>query len=195
MTRNEALRLLGLNENASEADIRVAYKELAQILHPDKFAGNKKLSERASEQFKRVNEARDLLLGRGSTSRRGRWSGRGSYPGSGESDVDSARDQTGDQAAVLRARLAGIAAAQVQLTSQLNAELGKRRLGLYLTIGGIIALLLGRVIKPLLAIAPVAVVWGAVQLLSSLATIKIIKYHLGELERSRQNCERELEKL
>ena len=55
MTYDEALRLLGLDEDATEADIKLAYKEMAQILHPDKYADNKRLSERANEQFKSVN--------------------------------------------------------------------------------------------------------------------------------------------
>ncbi|MDR1082920.1 MAG: J domain-containing protein [Coriobacteriales bacterium] len=196
MTRDEALRLLGLDEEATEADIRLAYKEMAQILHPDKYADNKKLAERATEQFKHVNEARDVLLGKASSSRRAN----GARSGAGRSDrragahTDDA-EHSADRATTLKARLAGIAAARVQLTAQLDAELDRRRVGVYLTVGGLIALIVGRAVRPLLAIAPVALVWGVVQLLSTVAGIKAIRGHLAELGKQREKCERELNKL
>ena len=61
MNRNEALNILGLEDDASADDIKVAYRETVQILHPDKFAGNEKLQSRATEQFKRLQEAYELL--------------------------------------------------------------------------------------------------------------------------------------
>jgi hypothetical protein len=209
MTRDEALRLLGLDEDATEVDIRLAYKEMAQILHPDKYADNKKLAERATEQFKHVNEARELLLGgRNATRRGGRRTGSAgsaraggaSGAGGGSGSTRAGAGYTGagygeDRASALKARLAGIAAARVQLTTQLDAELDRRRVGIYLTAGGAIALLVGRVLRPLLAIAPVAIVWGIVQLFSSMANIKIINGHLAELERGRRECEKELGKM
>jgi hypothetical protein len=192
MTHDEALRLLGLDEDATEDDIRLAYKEMAQILHPDKYADNRKLAERATEQFKHVNEAREVLLGTRGTAQRG--ARRGSAAGAGT----GARARAGtheDRASALKARLAGIAAARVQLTAQLDAELDRRKVGVYLTVGGFIALLVGRVIRPLLAIAPVAIVWGVMQLVSTLANIRVIRAQLAELERGRQTCEQELEGL
>jgi hypothetical protein len=201
MTRDEALRLLGLDEGTTEEDIRLAYKEMAQILHPDKYADNKKLAERATEQFKHVNEAREVLLGRGSGrgarragSRTGSRAGRTSSAYSAGASAGTGAGER-DRSAALKARLAGIAAARVQLTAQLDAELDRRRMGIYLTVGGAVAMLLGRVIKPLLAIAPVVLVWGIVQLVSTLANIKTINAHLAELEKGRKKCEAELETL
>ena len=72
MNRNEALHILGLNDDASADDIKIAYRETVQILHPDKFAGNEKLQTRATEQFKRLQEAYELLCS--NTGRRGRGS-------------------------------------------------------------------------------------------------------------------------
>ncbi|MDR2587225.1 MAG: J domain-containing protein [Coriobacteriales bacterium] len=186
MTRDEALRLLGLGEDATEEDIRVAYKEVAQILHPDKYADNKRLAERATEQFKHVNEARDLLLGKGSSRRAATTGGRGRTARAGATE---------DRATALRARLAGIAAARVQLVAQLDTEFDRRRVGIYLVVGGLLAGLVGRFIKPLLAIAPVAFVWGIIQVVSVLGNISMIKKQLETLDVAREKCERELAKL
>jgi DnaJ-class molecular chaperone len=48
---------LGVNKNASQAEVQKAYRRLAKKLHPDLNPGNKK----AEEQFKEVSTAYDLL--------------------------------------------------------------------------------------------------------------------------------------
>ena len=45
MNRTEALRILGLDDDATPEDVKTAYKETVQILHPDRFATNKKLQD------------------------------------------------------------------------------------------------------------------------------------------------------
>ena len=70
MTREEALRVLGLKSDATPSEVQVAYRELAQMLHPDKFGDNKRLRERAEQQMRTINEARDVLLKGARTSRR-----------------------------------------------------------------------------------------------------------------------------
>ena len=62
MTQEEAFRVLGLSSDASREDIAAAYRELAQMLHPDKYGDNKRLRERAERQMSSINEARDVLL-------------------------------------------------------------------------------------------------------------------------------------
>lgn len=62
MTHDEALQVLGLKPGATRDEVQVAYRELAQMLHPDKFADNKRLRERAEAQMRSINEARDVLL-------------------------------------------------------------------------------------------------------------------------------------
>lgn len=62
MTHDEALQVLGLKPGATRDEVQVAYRELAQMLHPDKFADNKRLRERAEAQMRSINEARDMLL-------------------------------------------------------------------------------------------------------------------------------------
>lgn len=54
MTRAEALAVLGLQEGATEEDIRAAHRRLMQAAHPDR-GGSDWLASR-------INEARDLLL-------------------------------------------------------------------------------------------------------------------------------------
>jgi len=207
MTYDEALRLLGLEEGATEADIRLAYKEMAQILHPDKFASNKKLSQRANEQFKMVNEARDLLLSKKGSTRRGarRDGARTSSSSSGSSgssrsssnssSSSHSSDSYYDRATSLRARLAGIAAAKTQLTAHLDLEYDRRRIAFYLLAGGIIGMIVGmrvRIIEPLGA---TALVWGAIQFFNTQSNIKKIMEHITGLEKDRKKCEKELAKL
>jgi hypothetical protein len=55
MSRAEALKVLGLGEGASEADIRAAHRKLIMSNHPDK-GGSDYLASK-------VNEAKDVLLG------------------------------------------------------------------------------------------------------------------------------------
>ena len=62
MTRDEALGVLGLEAGATPAEIAAAHRELAQMLHPDKFGDNKRLRERAEQQMRTINEARDVLM-------------------------------------------------------------------------------------------------------------------------------------
>ena len=129
MNRTEALRILGLDEDATPEDIKSAYKETAQILHPDRFASNKKLQDRATEQFKNLQEAYEYL-----TSGRG---ARGSRGSAGPSRASTA-------ASTLEARMAGIAAARTQLVKQRDVVYDERRNGIAMTaIGAIVALLAG----------------------------------------------------
>lgn len=62
MTREEALTALGLDGDATQDEITAAYRELAQMLHPDKYGTSKRLRERAEQQMRVINKARDTLL-------------------------------------------------------------------------------------------------------------------------------------
>lgn len=69
MTRGEALRVLGLDGDPSRHEIASAYRELAQMLHPDKYGSDQRLRRRAEQQMRIINEARDALLKTAPSSR------------------------------------------------------------------------------------------------------------------------------
>lgn len=54
MTRSEALDVLGLSAEATEADIQLAYKKLMLKVHPD--------TEGSDWMAAKLNQARDILL-------------------------------------------------------------------------------------------------------------------------------------
>lgn len=57
-SRFDALRLLGLAADASQRDVRAAFRRLAFATHPDRHAGQE-------DDFARVREAYELLRGAG----------------------------------------------------------------------------------------------------------------------------------
>ncbi|MBI4789405.1 MAG: J domain-containing protein [Chloroflexi bacterium] len=57
MEYKDYYKILGVSKNASEKDIKQAYRKLARKLHPDVNPNNKP----AQEQFKEINEAYDVL--------------------------------------------------------------------------------------------------------------------------------------
>lgn len=52
-------QVLGINKNATEQEIKTAYRKLARKYHPDVNAGSKKAD--AEEKFKEINEAYEVL--------------------------------------------------------------------------------------------------------------------------------------
>lgn len=57
MTKNDYYEILGIDRNASEDDIKKAYRKLAIKYHPDKNPGDKT----AEEKFKEATEAYEIL--------------------------------------------------------------------------------------------------------------------------------------
>lgn len=204
MNRNEALHILGLNDDASADDIKIAYRETVQILHPDKFAGNEKLQTRATEQFKRLQEAYELLCS--GTGRRGR-SSDGSRGGSAGSSTGAARSWTETEGDVeveyvteaeIRARLAGIAAARAQLVAQRDTVSDERRNGLVMAgIGAVAALFTIRrpfgIMGVIAAMAVPAAIWGVVQAISAQRNLNTLNAHLEQLTEERKEYEALLE--
>ncbi|MBR3689782.1 MAG: J domain-containing protein [Eggerthellaceae bacterium] len=185
MNRLEALHILGLGDDATPEEIKTAYKETVQILHPDKFANNKKLQDRATEQFKNLQAAYGYLMsGKGAKARH---------------TAASASASSGlDAEAEIRARLAGIAAARAQLVAQRDAASDERRNGLVMAgIGAVAALLTFRrpfgVFGLIAAAGTAAVVWGIVQVISAGRTVDTINEHLRKLSAEKKKLTAELE--
>ena len=55
--KRDSYEVLGIGKNATDAEIKSAYRKLAKKYHPDLNPGNKE----AEEKFKEVNEANDVL--------------------------------------------------------------------------------------------------------------------------------------
>ncbi len=55
--RPDYYKILGVGRNASEAEIKKAYRKLARQYHPDRNSGDKK----AEERFKEISQANDVL--------------------------------------------------------------------------------------------------------------------------------------
>ena len=55
--RPDYYKVLGVGKNASDAEIKKAYRKLARQYHPDTNAGDKQ----AEERFKAISQANDVL--------------------------------------------------------------------------------------------------------------------------------------
>ncbi len=56
-----ALRVLGLESGATAGQIRTAWRDLAQVWHPDRFPTQDRLREKAAEKLQEINAAYDAL--------------------------------------------------------------------------------------------------------------------------------------
>ncbi len=73
--------VLGVSKDATQDEIKSAYRKLAKQYHPDRYVGNP-LADLAAEKFKEINEAYDTLSGgnqSSSGSRSKSYSGAGAY--------------------------------------------------------------------------------------------------------------------
>ena len=200
MNRTEALHILGLEDDATADDIKIAYRETVQILHPDKFAGNEKLQSRATEQFKRLQEAYDLLSSGASGGRSGSSSGASSSSGAARAwtEVEDGAEVESLTEAEIKARLAGIAAARAQLVAQRDTVSDERRNGLAMAAIGAVATLLTirrpfGILGMIAAVAGTATVWGIIQFLGAQRNLNTLNEHLAKLTEERKEYEALLE--
>ena len=54
--------VLGVSENASDEEIKKAYRTQVKKYHPDRFASDARMSAAASEKLKQINQAYDMLI-------------------------------------------------------------------------------------------------------------------------------------
>lgn len=73
-------RVLGVSPNATDEEVKAAYRALAKKYHPDAYANNP-LADLAAEKMKEINEAYDTIVNTRSQQHSGGGSQRGGYSG------------------------------------------------------------------------------------------------------------------
>lgn len=58
---NDPYQVLGISPNASDEEVKAAYRELARKYHPDHYVDNP-LADLASEKMKEINDAYDRIM-------------------------------------------------------------------------------------------------------------------------------------
>ena len=57
----QCLEILGVTPNTTPDQIKVAYRDLVKVWHPDRFVHDKRLQQKAEEKLKEINEAYEQL--------------------------------------------------------------------------------------------------------------------------------------
>ena len=88
---NNPYQVLGVNENASDEEVKVAYRNLAKKYHPDNY-NDSPLADLAEEKMKEINEAYDEICeqrrsGERSSYSEGTYGTRSSYTQTSYPDV------------------------------------------------------------------------------------------------------------
>jgi DnaJ-domain-containing protein 1 len=58
---SRCIEILGLKPNASHEEVTQAYRDLANVWHPDRFVGNPRLQKKAEEKLKEINAAYEYI--------------------------------------------------------------------------------------------------------------------------------------
>ena len=58
--RKDPYKVLGVDKNATDEEIKSAYRELAKKFHPDNYVGSP-LADLAGEKMKEINDAYDKI--------------------------------------------------------------------------------------------------------------------------------------
>lgn len=199
MTRAEALQVLGLQEGASRDEIAAAYRELAQMLHPDKYGENKRLRARAEQQMRRINEAHDVLR-KGAGARRSgaaagtRSGGARSGSGCGSRGAGASAGAHASSPAQIRfeaeARAHAAETARLTVVAQLRTMCERRRsMGAMAGVAAVVMLfcsrMRGTVGTLVFSVASMLVVWGIVDVVSLSGQIATLQKRSAELLRQR----------
>jgi curved DNA-binding protein CbpA len=68
----DSYEVLGVDPRASAQDIKAAYRDLTKVWHPDRFAHDPRLQQKAQDKLKEINEAYEELTKGRKTTRRAR---------------------------------------------------------------------------------------------------------------------------
>ncbi len=182
MTRDEAAAVLGVDVGSSTAEVRAAYRELAQMLHPDKYGDNKRLRARAEQQMRAVNEAREVLLGKAAATGSARVRTRAAATAEPE---DIAFEATA------RARAAEVA--RLAVAAQLRTLVERRHgvatlLGISLLAALVCSRLRGTVGALGFSVFSMLLVWSAVDTVSLGNQIGVLRRRSLELTRTRDRA-------
>ena len=189
MTRDEALSVLGLKSGATRDEVRLAYRELAQMLHPDKFGSNKRLRERAEQQMRAINEARDVLLkGARPSSGARRGSGRAASSGYAAGSPEAIAFEAGDRANAAET-------ARLSVVAQLRTKRERRRAMLGMAaVAALVSLVTMRMRGTLgmlaFSISSMLVLWGVVDAVILSSQVDALKKRSVELLRTRDAARR-----
>ena len=173
MSTDEAAAILGLDATAPAEDINRAWRELAQMLHPDRYGSNAKLRARAEHQMAQVNEARDVLLGKA------RAGGTRTVPPPATDGPEAIAHE-----ADLRARVAE--AARVSVATQARTMRERRAGYIRMVVIGAIAMLAcsrlrGTVGALGFSISSMLVAWGTVDIVTLGNQIRVLDRRAAEL--------------
>lgn len=194
MTRDEALTTLGLDKGATREEIQIAHRELAQMLHPDKFSENKRLRSRAEQQMKRINEARDVLLKSVGSARRSGAAGTGRSSGGRARGGASGAGAGSDSPAQIRfeaeARAHAAETARLTVAAQLRTMCERRRsMGGLAAVAALAMLVTSRMRGTLgmlvFSVASMLTVWGIVDVVSLSSQIATLRKRSADLLRQR----------
>ena len=171
MTMDEALTVLGLSPDADREDIASAYRELAQMLHPDKYGDNKRLRERAERQMRSINEARDVLL---------------KSAGSERASSSSHRDRDGRLHAAAVARAQAAETARLTVVAQIRTLNETRSRALLITVAGLIGMMVTSRMRGSLRllgfpICSTLAIWGIVDIVNAAGQLGVLRRRAREL--------------
>ena len=60
----ECYRTLELQPTASLDEVKVSYRELVKVWHPDRFGSDAKLREKATKKMSEINDAYEKIVGK-----------------------------------------------------------------------------------------------------------------------------------
>lgn len=82
---NDPYKILGISPNASDEEVKTAYRKLAKKYHPDNYTGSP-LSDLAGEKMKEINYAYDTIVNERRKRKNSGNRGYAGYTGSGQSN-------------------------------------------------------------------------------------------------------------